>query len=128
MTTVQNYVGGQWIEPENHGYLEVENPATTETVGRVPLSTAGAAGLAVESAVQAFPEWSRTPASRRVLPIFQLTDLMREHEEEISCILTREMGKSLPDSRHYKQSQHKTTSGPKGIEYTFQKLAWLCRL
>ena len=37
---LKNYVDGKWIDPENHGYLDVENPSTAEVIGRVPLSTA----------------------------------------------------------------------------------------
>ena len=36
---LKNYVGGHWIEPENQGCLDVENPATAETISQVPLST-----------------------------------------------------------------------------------------
>jgi len=25
---LKNYIAGEWVEPENNGYLDVENPAT----------------------------------------------------------------------------------------------------
>ena len=33
------YVGGQWIAPAEKGAIEVENPATEETIARVPEGT-----------------------------------------------------------------------------------------
>jgi len=30
MKTLRNYINGQWVEPENAGCLDVENPSTAE--------------------------------------------------------------------------------------------------
>jgi len=96
---VRNYVGGEWIEPENNGYLDVENPSTGEIIGKTPLSTAIEANRAVDTAAKAFENWSRTPVGRRVQPLYELDTLLRKNEEEIARTLVKEMGKSLPDAR-----------------------------
>ncbi|MCP4258879.1 MAG: CoA-acylating methylmalonate-semialdehyde dehydrogenase [Planctomycetes bacterium] len=96
---VKNYVDGQWIAPENNGYLDVENPATGEIIAQTPLSTADETNRAVNVAAEAFKTWSRTPVSRRVQPLYKLDSLLRENEEKISRTLVEEMGKSLPDAR-----------------------------
>ncbi len=96
---VKNYVDGQWIAPENNGYLDVENPATGEIIAQIPLSTADETNRAVNVAAEAFKTWSRTPVSRRVQPLYKLDSLLRENEEKISRTLVEEMGKSLPDAR-----------------------------
>jgi malonate-semialdehyde dehydrogenase (acetylating)/methylmalonate-semialdehyde dehydrogenase len=97
--TIKNYVNGQWIEPENSGTLDVENPSTGEIIGKTPLSTVAEVHRAIEAAAVAFKDWSRTPVARRVQPLYQLDALLRDNEENIARTLVEEMGKSLPDAR-----------------------------
>jgi malonate-semialdehyde dehydrogenase (acetylating)/methylmalonate-semialdehyde dehydrogenase len=96
---LKNYVDGQWIDPENHGCLDVEDPSTGEPIGRVPLSTAAEVDRAVAAARAAFPPWSATPVARRCELLFRLADLLRRNTEELTRLITEENGKSLPDSR-----------------------------
>jgi len=95
----KNYVNGMWKKPENMGWLDVNNPATGETIGKTPLSTRAEADSAVRTAFEAFREWKDVPVGRRVQPLYKLARLMRENEEKIARVLTEEMGKSLPDAR-----------------------------
>ena len=99
MRTVKNYVNGQWIEPENRGYLDIENPCTGEIIGKTPLSTVDEVNRAIAAAAGAFKDWSQTPVARRVQPLYKLDALLRENEETIARTLVEEMGKSLPDAR-----------------------------
>jgi malonate-semialdehyde dehydrogenase (acetylating)/methylmalonate-semialdehyde dehydrogenase len=96
---LNNYVGGDWIEPDRHEWLDVENPALGERIARVPLSTAAEVDRAVAAAVEAFPAWSGMPVSRRCDLLFKLVELLRQNEEELTRLITLENGKSLPDSR-----------------------------
>jgi malonate-semialdehyde dehydrogenase (acetylating)/methylmalonate-semialdehyde dehydrogenase len=96
---LKNYVNGAWVEPDVSDWLDVENPSTGEAIAQCPLSTPGAVGQAVEAAAAAFPEWSQTPVYRRCLPLLRLAAIFREREEEVSRVLVREQGKSLPDAR-----------------------------
>ena len=99
MKTIKNYVNGQWIEPENSGTLDVENPTTGEIIAKTPLSTVAEVNRTIEAAAEAFKDWSRTPVARRVQPLYQLDALLRDNEENIARTLVEEMGKSLPDAR-----------------------------
>jgi len=99
LKTIKNYVNGEWIEPENNGYLEIENPSTGQVIGQVPLSTAAEAHRAIEAAAEAFKSWGQTPVARRVSPLYKLAALLRANEEEIARTIVEEMGKSLPDAR-----------------------------
>lgn len=96
---LQNYRGGQWVEAEHLGVLDVENPSTGAVLARVPLSTAAEAGRAVAAAAAAFPGWSRTPGSRRAEYLFRLVERLRAEEETLARQITEENGKSLPDAR-----------------------------
>jgi malonate-semialdehyde dehydrogenase (acetylating)/methylmalonate-semialdehyde dehydrogenase len=99
LRTVKNYVDGKWIEPDNSGHLDIENPSTGQVIGKVPLSNVTEVNRAVDAAAGAFESWSRTPVARRVEPLYKLDALLRENEEKISRTLVEEMGKSLPDAR-----------------------------
>lgn len=96
---LQNYVNGQWVDPENDGYLEVTNPSTGAAIAQVPLSTGAAVDAAVEAADAAFGPWSDMPVSRRCEFLFTLTNMLRDDFEPIARCITEEMGKSLPDAR-----------------------------
>ncbi len=99
LKNVENYVNGQWVTPDNNGYLNVENPSTGEMIARTPLSTVAETNRAIDAAAEAFKSWSRTPVARRVQPLSRLGSLLRENEEKIARTLVEEMGKSLPDAR-----------------------------
>jgi len=99
LKVVKNYVNGQWIEPENSGFLDIENPSTGQIIGKTPLSTVAEVNRTIDAASDAYEQWSRTPVSRRVQPLYKLDALLRENEEKISRTLVEEMGKSLPDAR-----------------------------
>jgi len=70
---LKNYMGGKWIEPENKGYLDVENPATRKIIAKVPLSTTEEVNRAIDSAADAYPGWRATPVARRVRPLLYLS-------------------------------------------------------
>ena len=99
LKTVRNYIDGQWITPENNGYLDIVNPSTGQIIGKTPLSTPAETNRAINAAAEAFKAWGQTPVSRRVQPLYKLDTLLRENEEKISRTLVEEMGKSLPDAR-----------------------------
>lgn len=99
MKIVRNYVDGKWVNAENTGYIEVENPSTGELLAKCPLSTPAEVNRAIDAAAVAFPDWSQTPVGRRVQPLYKLAVLLRENEERIARLLSQEMGKSLPDAR-----------------------------
>jgi malonate-semialdehyde dehydrogenase (acetylating) / methylmalonate-semialdehyde dehydrogenase len=96
---VNNYINGKWVEAENTGYINVENPSTGQILAKTPLSTAAETNRAIDAAAAAFPAWSQTPVSRRVQPMYKLVEILKEKEETIARTLAAEMGKSLPDAR-----------------------------
>ncbi|MEW6237247.1 MAG: CoA-acylating methylmalonate-semialdehyde dehydrogenase [Candidatus Omnitrophota bacterium] len=98
-TVLKNYIGGQWVEAENSGLLDIVNPSTGEVLAKNPLSTAPETERAIAAAAAAYPAWSETPAQRRTLPLFKLTEAIRENEEAIARVLVAEMGKSMTDAR-----------------------------
>jgi malonate-semialdehyde dehydrogenase (acetylating)/methylmalonate-semialdehyde dehydrogenase len=94
-----NYVDGAWVRASGTETLPVTNPATGESLGVTPLSTAGDVGAAVTAAQRAFPEWRATPVIERVRVLFRLKALLEEHFEELAETLTREHGKIRAETR-----------------------------
>ena len=96
---LKNYIGGRWVAAESHGWLDVENPSTGEVIAQVPTSTAAETQRAVAAARTAYPQWSSTPVSRRCDLMFRLVELLRCNEQDLTRLISRENGKSLPDAR-----------------------------
>lgn len=94
-----NYVQGAWRNPLAGESLEVKNPATQETICRVPLSSRSDVGTAAEAAQAAFPAWRATPSVERIQYLFKFKRLLEDHLEEISRALTQECGKTLAEAR-----------------------------
>ncbi len=51
MTKLANYINGKWVAASATDYLDVENPATGEVLGRVPLSAEAVAPEAIQAAL-----------------------------------------------------------------------------
>jgi malonate-semialdehyde dehydrogenase (acetylating)/methylmalonate-semialdehyde dehydrogenase len=99
VTTLSNYVNGQWTESAATEFQEVTNPATGEVVARTPLSTSSEVAAAVEAAAAAFPEWRRTPPEDRIQPLFKLKQLLEDHVDDLSRIITQENGKTFTEAK-----------------------------
>jgi malonate-semialdehyde dehydrogenase (acetylating)/methylmalonate-semialdehyde dehydrogenase len=96
---IRNYINGQWVDSKSTQILDVVNPATTELIGRVPLSTPDEVGTAIRAAKDAFWEWRETPPLTRARYMFTLKDLMEEHFEELSRVIVEEEGKCIDEAR-----------------------------
>lgn len=99
MEPIKNYVNGQWVASKSTQILDVVNPATTEVIGRVPLSTPDEVRTAIQAAKDAFPEWRETPPVNRARYMFRLKDLMEDQFEELSKIIVVEEGKCMDEAR-----------------------------
>jgi len=79
--------------------LDVINPATAETIARVPNMTADEVDEAVERAKAALPDWlDATPRERAAL-LLKLADVISDNAEELAQIESRNVGKPLMVSR-----------------------------
>jgi malonate-semialdehyde dehydrogenase (acetylating)/methylmalonate-semialdehyde dehydrogenase len=95
---VKNYINGEWVGSKGE-IRDVVNPATCQTIARVPISTKEEIDAAVEAAKAAFPDWRRTTPVARSRCLFRLKQLMEEHFEEVSRVQTQEHGKTIDESR-----------------------------
>jgi malonate-semialdehyde dehydrogenase (acetylating)/methylmalonate-semialdehyde dehydrogenase len=95
----RNFVGGEWAVDSSSATIDVTNPATGETIARVPISSAEEVDRAARAAQAAFPAWRDTPPLDRAKFLFKLRELMVRDAEEIARLVTTEHGKTLSDAR-----------------------------
>src|SRR5712692_896668 len=94
-----NYIGGKWQRSRASEFLDVRNPATAETIVRVPLTPLEEVDEAARAAQAAFADWRRTPPTERIQYLFKLKKLLEDHFDEIARLTTQECGKTLSESQ-----------------------------
>ena len=94
----RNYVGGEWLPLPDRDRLDIEDPATRETLGSVPMSSAEDVNRAVAAAKDAFHDWRRTPAVERVRVLFRLKGMLDEAKNDLAVQLSREHGKNVAET------------------------------
>src|SRR5579859_459578 len=99
VTEVQNYINGGWQRSSTTDFFEVINPATAELLARTPMSIPADVDAAVQAAAGAFPAWRRTPPGERVQYLFKLKNLLEEHIDELSRLITVENGKTFAEAK-----------------------------
>ena len=92
-----SYVGGKWVGGEAH--FAVTDPATGHVVGEVARLDGSGATAAVDAAQAAFPVWSGMLPQERSAILRRWFELMQQHKEDLSRIMTAEQGKPLSESR-----------------------------
>ncbi len=99
-STNRNLIGGRWVEARSGRTFTSVSPANhDDVVGEFSASSAEDVQAAVEAARAAFPGWSLLPAPKRGEILFRIARLLAEHKEELARLMTREMGKVLPEAR-----------------------------
>src|SRR5918999_1714799 len=96
---LDNYVGGSWTPSSSREAVPVTNPATGETLARVPLSSGDDLDAAVRAAREALPVWRGVSVIERARKLFALREAMHTRREELARSVTTEMGKTIADAR-----------------------------
>ncbi len=100
MKNYKNFIGGQWVSAGSGKTFLDRNPADRRDIlGTMPRSGAIDIGRAVQSAKKAMPGWSATPAPKRAEILFRSAQILERQKEALACVMTREMGKLLRESR-----------------------------
>jgi succinate-semialdehyde dehydrogenase/glutarate-semialdehyde dehydrogenase len=93
------FIDGEWIGADDGSTFDVIDPATGEVLASVPAMGAAETTKALDAAEAAFKTWGSALAKDRAKVMRRWADLMREHSEDLSLILTAEQGKPLAESR-----------------------------
>ena len=98
--TYRNLIGGKWVDAKSGKTFTSVSPANhEEVIGTFPASGSEDVDAAVAAAKAAFGAWSLMPAPKRGEILFKVARLLAEHKEELSRLMTREMGKVLTEAR-----------------------------
>ena len=99
-TTYRNLIAGEWRDAASGRTFTSVSPADhDDVVGEFAASGPEDVEAAVAAAAKAFPAWSGMPAPKRGEILFRVARLLAEHKEELSRLMTREMGKVLTEAR-----------------------------
>lgn len=93
------HINGQW-RARGPATLDVQDPATEEVLGRLPVAGERDVDEAIRAANAAFPAWSRKPPLERGQILTRAAALMRERIQALAYIITRELGKPLAEARN----------------------------
>jgi len=91
-------IGGERVGGEGEP-LEVENPATEETLATVASASPEQVAAAVAAAADAQRTWERTPAVERGEMLHEVASRLRDRTDELAALMTGEGGKPLIENR-----------------------------
>jgi succinate-semialdehyde dehydrogenase/glutarate-semialdehyde dehydrogenase len=95
----QGFIDGKWVDAKDGGKITVTNPATLKELGTVPELGLSETKEAIDAAAKAFKTWGTTTAKHRHDIMLKLYALMKEHNDDLSRIITLENGKILTDAK-----------------------------
>jgi len=96
----KNFINGEWVESRSGKAYENRNPANTdELVGMFVSSNEEDVDAAVDAAREAYKTWRLVPAPKRAEILFRAAELLVQRKEGFSKDMTREMGKVLAETR-----------------------------
>jgi acyl-CoA reductase-like NAD-dependent aldehyde dehydrogenase len=100
--TLQNFIGGDWVESTGTNVRQIVSPVTGETLAEVPDASAEDVDRAALSARKAQPGWAALSAWDRAAVCHAIADLIDERKDDMARELTLEQGKpytaeAIPD-------------------------------
>ncbi len=91
-------IGGAETSSLDEAWIEVENPASGETIDRVPLGKSEDINRAVEAAVEAGDAWKKRSMRERGMILYRAAENVRKQHKDLAQLLTMEQGKPLRES------------------------------
>ena len=86
------YIDGKWVAPTGSRTLDVINPATEESAGKIALGEQADLDAAVAAAKKAFKTWSKTSREERVAALERIAAEFGKRMGDIADAITEEMG------------------------------------
>lgn len=99
MHLIENYIGGELVQPASGEYLDNFDPSIGEVYSQIPDSDDRDVHLAVEAAMVAFPPWSSTPPETRFEVLMRLVGLIDRDLEPLALAESVDNGKPVSLAR-----------------------------
>ncbi len=93
------FIGGEFVDAQDRGRIEVLNPHDNSVLAEVSEARAADIDRAVAAASKAFPAWRDTPAADRGRLLLKLADAIEVNHEDLARIESMDTGHPLRDSR-----------------------------
>jgi len=93
------FIGGQWRDSADGSTIDVEDPATGETLTSVASATPADGVAALDAAVAAQADWAVTAPRERAELLRAAFELVTERADYFAMLMTLEMGKPLAQSK-----------------------------
>jgi alpha-ketoglutaric semialdehyde dehydrogenase len=93
----QNYINGKWVN--GRSIFQTINPANEELLADIAQADIADVDSAAEAALNAYKSWRLTPAPLRGEMLFKVGDILKQRKEELSQLLTCDMGKVIAEAR-----------------------------
>jgi succinate-semialdehyde dehydrogenase/glutarate-semialdehyde dehydrogenase len=100
--TLQNFIGGEWLEATGEEAREIVSPVTGEKLADVPNASEEDIAAAARAAREAQPRWAALTAWERAKVCHAIADLIEERKDDFARELSLEQGKpyvaeAIPD-------------------------------
>ena len=99
MLNIENYIGGELVQPASKAYLDNIEPATGEVYSQIPDSDDRDVNLAADAARAVFPKWSATSPEARFEILMRLVSFIERDLEELARAESIDNGKPLSLAR-----------------------------
>ena len=93
------FIDGEFIQSETENWIQVLNPATQEVLCEAPCATESEIENAISSAQAAFLTWRETPPPERSRIMRRFPELLKQNQDKIAEILSKENGKTFEDAK-----------------------------
>jgi aldehyde dehydrogenase (NAD+) len=91
----QFYINGEWVDPVDPRHIDVINPATEETIGKIAMGNSKDVDKAVGAAKEAFESFSQTSKEERLALMGKILEVYQSRYDEIAETISSEMGAPL---------------------------------
>ncbi len=95
METINNFINGEFVRPQNNKYIDVYEPATGKVYAQVADSSKLDVNNAISSALIAFPKWSNRSVSERASYLEKISIGLQNRLEDLAHFESRDTGKPI---------------------------------
>lgn len=92
---IQNYIGGKLVPPLSGTYIDNIAPASGKVYSYIPDSDERDVDLAIQSAKNAFPEWSKSDIRTRFRLLMRIADILEQYLDIFAAAESKDSGKTL---------------------------------
>jgi acyl-CoA reductase-like NAD-dependent aldehyde dehydrogenase len=92
------FINGENVDSASGATYQIRNPATSELVDTVAKGNVDDTKKAIDAAEDALEKWSEAAPTQAPSVLSKGAQLIRANEQELAVLLTKEQGKTLPES------------------------------